>query len=314
MEYKDYYKIMGVPRDVTQDALKKSYRKLARKYHPDVSKEANAEQKFKEIGEAYEVLKDPEKRAAYEQLGSQWRAGEQFKPPPNWDSGFEFSGRGGAGTGAGFSDFFESFFGQRSGFSGHTGSQGFPQKGEDHHAKILISLEDAYSGASRAIQLNLPATNAQGHLRSQKRTLNIKIPKGVIAGQKIRLTGQGGPGRHGARAGDLYLEIAFEEHPLYRIEARDLHLDLPITPWEAALGGRIEIPTPGGTLGIKIPAGSQSGKKMRLKGRGLPGKISGDLYLILQIFTPPADNETAQQFYQTMANSLPLDPRESFFS
>jgi len=310
MEYKDYYKIMEVARDASQDEIKRAYRKLARKYHPDVSKEPNAEQHFKEIGEAYEVLKDPEKRVAYDHLGDQWKAGDQFRPPPDWNAGFEFSGGFGGGGDVNFSDFFESLFGGQAG-TRNTRSRRGPVhgKGQDHHAKIRVSIEDAYQGATRSIQLQTPDTDAQGHIHSRTRSLNVKIPKGVTEGQKIRLNGQGAPGLGGGKSGDLYLEIMFEKHRWYRIEGRDLSLDLPITPWEAALGATVAVPTLGGPVDMKLPPNSQSGRKLRLKGRGLPSVEPGDLYVILQIVIPPADSESARLFYAQMAEQLPFNPR-----
>ena len=312
MEYKDYYKIMGVPRSATQDKIKRAYRKLARKYHPDVSKEINAEEKFKEVGEAYEVLKDPEKRAAYDQVGSHWQEGQRFTPPPGWDSGFEFSGGGftGANT-SGFSDFFESLFGR--GFATGSKSYGtggqFHVQGGDHHAKILIDLEDAYRGVTRSISLKMPHTDKNGQIVTKTRTLNVKIPKGVKAGQRIRLAGQGGPGFGDAKNGDLYLEIAFRKHRYFHAEGSDIYIDVPVTPWEVALGGTIPVPTLSGKVELKIPAGSQSGQKLRLKGRGLPCSPSGDQYVVLRIVTPPAENSAAKAFYEQMAKTLPMNPR-----
>jgi curved DNA-binding protein len=307
MEYKDYYKIMGVARDATQDEIKRSYRKLARKYHPDVSKEADAEARFKELGEAYEVLKDAEKRAAYDQLGANWKGGQEFRPPPDWDSGFEFSG-GGTGDTADFSDFFASLFGRefRAGGTGRTKPHA---KGEDHHAKVLIDLEDSFQGATRAITLRVPAVDPQGHVVTKDRVLNVAIPKGIRAGQHIRLGGQGSPGTGQGAAGDLYLEIEFRPHPLYRIDGRDLYLELPVTPWEAALGATVKVPTPGGIIELKIPEGSGSGRKLRLKGRGLPGNPPGDCYVMLAIALPPADTEASRDLYRKMAQELNFNPR-----
>jgi curved DNA-binding protein len=311
MEYKDYYEIMGVDRDATQDDIKRAYRKLARKYHPDVSKEENAEVRFKEVGEAYEVLKDSEKRAAYDQLGSNWQTGQDFKPPPGWDAGFEF--RGGGYTEADtahFSDFFEDLFGGGGrGFRGGARSRATGMRGEDHHAKIMVKLEDAFAGAERAISLRIPRVDEQGHVVTRDRTLNVKIPKGITRGQRIRLKGQGGEGLGQGGKGDLYLEVEFEPHAFYRAEGRDIHLDLPVAPWEAALGGSVSIPTLGGKVDLKIPAGSQSGKKLRLKGRGLPGKPPGDQYVILQIETPPADSEARKALYQRMKEEMNFNPR-----
>lgn len=307
MEFKDYYKIMGVSRDATQDEIKRAYRKLARKYHPDVSKEADAEAKFKAVGEAYEVLKDPEKRAAYEQLYDQRRTGEEFRPPPGWERGFEFSGGGFTDTDASrFSDFFEFFFGRPSRYT----RTDFRMRGEDLRYKIRISLEDAYHGAMRAITLRQPEVDAKGHVRERTRTLSVRIPKGVIQGQQIRLTGQGAPGTgKGTEPGDLYLEVEFEPHPVFRVDGQDVYLDLPMTPWEAALGARVPIPTLGGKVEMTIPAGSQSGRKLRLKGRGLPGNPRGDQYVVLRIETPPADTEAAKAFYRKMAEEFLFTPR-----
>ena len=304
MEYKDYYKIMGLKRDATQDEIKLAHRKLARKYHPDVSKEPNAEAMFKETAEAYEVLKDPEKRAAYDRLDPNMKSGQDFKPPPNWDSGFEFRGGGFTGAvGGGFSDFFEELFGQQ-GYGGQ-----FNARGQDHHAKVVVELEDAFHGATRSINLQSPEVDAQGQVRLINRTLNVKIPKGIKAGQQIRLKGQGSPGMGQGVKGDLYLEIHFQPHPIYHAIERDLHMQLPVTPWEAALGATVKAPTPAGTVDLKIPAGSNSGNKLRLKGRGIPGKPAGDIYVTLSVVAPPADSEQAKALYKEMASQLAFNPR-----
>ncbi len=307
MKFKDYYQVLGVPRDATQDAIKQAYRRLARKYHPDVSKEPDAEARFKEVGEAYEVLKDPEKRAAYDRFGENWKAGQEFNPPPDWDAGFEFSGGGYTGA-QDFSDFFETLFGQ-AGVGGVGGRAGFRMRGEDHHAKILVSLEDAYRGATRTITLQAPQLDPSGHVVTKTRTLNVRIPKGVTEGQRIRLPGQGAPGIGGGPKGDLYLEIAFEPHRLFRAERRHIYLDLPITPWEAALGRTVTVPTLGGKVDLKIPAGSQTGQKLRLKGKGLPGKVPGDQYVVLKIMTPRPRNEADRALYEKMAQQMPFNPR-----
>lgn len=306
MEFKDYYKIMEVARDANQDEIKRSYRKLARKYHPDVSKEKDAEARFKEIGEAYEVLKDTEKRAAYDQLGANYKGGQDFRPPPNWDTGFEFSGGGyTGGDGTDYSDFFSSLFGK--GFRGgeHANRQ---SKGEDHHAKVQISLEDTFHGATRTITLHAPAIDTQGHVVTRERVLNVTIPKGIREGQHIRLSGQGSPGLDG-KSGDLYLQVEFQPHPLYRVDGRDIYLDLPVAPWEAALGATVKVPTPDGIVELKIPEGSLSARKMRLKGRGIPGSPPGDCYVILTIALPPADTEAAKAFYKKMEMELNFNPR-----
>ncbi len=309
MEYKDYYKVMGVKKAATQDEIKRAYRKLARKYHPDVSKEADAEEKFKQVGEAYEVLKDPEKRVAYDHLGNKWKAGEEFKPPPDWDTGFEFSGGGFTGGDASaYSDFFESLFGRD--FSSARGGQAqFHARGEDHHAKISIDLEDAYHGAARTITLQTPKLDAKGHLTTHERTLNVRIPKGIKAGQQIRLAGQGLPSLGQGGTGDLYLQVEIRPHSLYRVEGRDLYLELPVAPWEAALGAKIKAPTPEGIVDLKIPPGSASRHKLRLKGRGIPGKPHGDLYVIVQIALPPADDDRAKALYRKMEQELAFNPR-----
>jgi len=312
MEFKDYYKILGVARGATQDEIKRSYRKLARKFHPDVSKEPDAEERFKEVQEAYEVLKDPEKRAAYDQLGSRWKEGQDFRPPPDWDAGFEFSGGGFTpGDAGGFSDFFDALFGR--GFAAGPGARQrhgrFQMRGGDHRARVRISLADAYHGSTRAVTLRVPETDAQGRVHTRTRTLNVRIPKGVTEGQQIRLAGQGAPGVGGGPQGDLYLEVSFEPDPRFRAEGRDVHVQLPITPWEAALGANIEIPTLGGSVAMKIPAGSQTGNRLRLRGRGLPGGPPGDQIVELRIMTPPADNARARDLYRRMADELKFDPR-----
>jgi len=307
MEFKDYYKILGVERDVTQDEIKRAYRKLARQYHPDVSKEKDAEARFKELGEAYEVLKDVGKRASYDQLGASYKGGQEFRPPPDWGTGFEFRGDGSAGDATDYSDFFSSLFGQhfRQGRARRPPPQG---KGEDHHAKVSISLEDAYAGTTRAITLSVPTLDAGGHVSTVDRVLNVSIPKGIREGQHIRLSGQGGPSA-GASAGDLYLEVEIQPHPYYRVEGRDVYLDLPITPWEAALGATVKVPTLGGTVEIKVPEGSSSGRKMRLKARGLPGNPPGDGYVILNIAIPPANTEQAKALYRKMEQEMSFNPR-----
>ncbi|MGC9163238.1 MAG: DnaJ C-terminal domain-containing protein [Thiomonas sp.] len=310
MDYKDYYKIMGVERNATQDDIKRAYRKLARKYHPDVNKEPGAEAKFKELGEAYEVLKDPEKRAAYDQLGSNWRAGQDFQPPPGWGAGFEQRG-GMAGDEADFSDFFEALFGRRSSARrSSAGGHGVHMRGQDHHAQILIDLEDAYRGATRTLTLRVPEIDAQGRVVTRERTLRVQIPKGVRAGQHIRLAGQGAPGLGEGGAGDLYLEVAFNPHSIYRVEGRDVFVDLPLAPWEAALGAEVQAPTPDGMVELKIPPGSASGRRLRLKGRGIPGTTPGDLYVVIQIVLPPADTDAARAAYQRFRSEFPgFNPR-----
>jgi curved DNA-binding protein len=308
MEFKDYYQIMGVARDATQDEIKRAYRKLARKYHPDVSKESDAEARFKEVGEAYEVLKDPEKRAAYDQLGANWKAGQEFRPPPDWDQGFEFHGGGFTGADAEqFSDFFESLFGH-GGF-GRQAHRGFHGRGEDSFAKLLIDLEDAYHGATRALTLKHSELGPDGRPQLKEHTLNVRIPKGVRQGQHIRLAGQGGAGIGRGAAGDLYLEVAFRPHTIYKVEGKDVYLDLPVAPWEAALGATVKVPTPMGTVDLKIPPNSSGGRKLRLKGRGVPAKEPGDFYVVVQIALPKADTESAKQAYRAFEQAQKFNPR-----
>jgi curved DNA-binding protein len=313
MEYRDYYQIMGVKRDATQDEIKRAYRKLARKYHPDVSKERDAETKFKELGEAYEVLKDPKKRAAYDQLGSQWKAGQEFRPPPGWQGGFEFTDLGGGEHDlGGFSDFFETLFGRaarRPGAAGVRSSREFRMRGEDHHARVVVELADSYRGATRSITLQVPQADERGRVRARPRTLNVRIPQGVRQGQQIRLAGQGGAGFGGGEAGDLYLEVEFNPLGRYRVEGADVYLDLPVAPWEAALGATVEVPTPAGAVDLKVPPNSQAGKKLRLKGRGIPARPPGDLYVVLQLVLPPANSERQRRAWEQMQREFAFNPR-----
>ena len=308
MEFKDYYQTLGVERTATQDDIKRAYRKLARKYHPDVSKDADAERRFKEVGEAYAVLKEPDKRAAYDRMGANWKAGQDFQPPPNWDAGFEFSG--GDEQGADFSDFFETLFGQRARHGG--GAQRERRRnaqGQDRHAKVMIDLADAYRGARRSIALQVPVLDPQGHVTTRERTLEINIPKGIRAGQHLRLAGQGGPGLGEGPPGDLYLEIAFAPDPRFRVEERDVYVDLPLAPWEAALGAKVMLPTPDGSVELSIPPESQAGRQLRLRGKGIPGEPPGDLYAVLTIVLPPAHTDAAKAAYRAMAEALKFDPR-----
>jgi curved DNA-binding protein len=328
MEFRDYYKILGVERSANADQIKTAYRRLARKYHPDVSKEPNAEARFKEMQEAYEVLRDPEKRAAYDQLGSDWKSGQSFHPPPDWGSGFEFSGRpagagrggraghagrraAGATAGSGqfaeedYSDFFSSLFGGGSPFAGATGRGG----GRDHHARIEITLEEAYRGTSRTLELKRPEVKADGTVELHSHTVRVSIPAGVTEGQLIRLAGQGEPATGGGGAGDLYLEVHILPDRSFMLESRDVTLTFPVAPWEAALGGSVTVPTLGGPVEMRVPAGAQSGQKLRLRGRGLPGQPPGDQYVQLKVVLPPADSPQAKALYEEMRAKLNFDPR-----
>ncbi len=311
MEFKDYYEILGLKRDANQDEVKRAYRKQARKFHPDVSKESDAENRFKEVGEAYEVLKDPEKRVAYDQLGSNFKSGQNFRAPPDWDQGFEFHGKPGGTASSGFSDFFENLFAQRArtGDTGSRAQQNFHVHGEDTYAKVLIDIEDAYHGATRTLTLKKTELSTDGRPFLKEQTLRVKIPKGVQQGQLIRLANQGSPGIGQGKTGDLYLEVQFREHAYYHVNGRDVTINLPITPWEAALGATVISPTPAGSVELKIPADSAGGQKLRLKGKGIPGKVSGDLYVLLQIALPPSDSEATKAAYRKLEKSSQFNPR-----
>ncbi len=321
MDYKDYYKILGVEKGATQDEIKRSYRKLARKFHPDVSKEADAEVKFKEVGEAYEVLKDPEKREAYDQLGSNWKAGQEgFQPPPDWEQNFDFGGGGYTqGNAQDYSSFFEDLFGGgRAGGkyyqSGSAGQGGFQSRGENVRAKVMIDIEDSFNGTTQSLSLQSPEVNDQGQVINKQRTLNVKIPKGVKECQTIRLAKQGNPGMGGGERGDLLLEIGFKPHKLYTVDGKDIYLNVPVAPWEATLGTKIDVPTPDGKkVGMKVPADSQQGRKLRLKGKGLPGKNMGDFYVVLQVTLPPSSDPKVKAYNEKMRDEIDFNPRSYLF-
>jgi curved DNA-binding protein len=306
MKYRDFFQILGVARDASAEDIKKAYRRLARKYHPDVSKEANAEERFKEVAEAYEVLRDAEKRAAYDQLGSNWQAGQEFRPPPGWQSGPR-PGAGGFG-GRDFSDFFESLFGGLGGRRGFAGMGGFAAAGQDQTVSLDISLQEAYHGGQRSLQLQAPEQDSSGRVTTRTRTLNVRIPAGVTAGQRIRLSGQGGAGFGGGPKGDLYLEVTLRPHPLYQVQGRDLILEVPLAPWEAALGGKVEVPTLGGPVTLNIPANAHNGQKLRLRGRGLPGQPPGDQFAMLRIVNPPADTDAARELFRDRLRLIAPQP------
>jgi curved DNA-binding protein len=325
MEFKDYYATLGVERDASQEDIKRAYRKLARKYHPDVSKLPDAETRFKEVAEAHEALIDPERRAAYDDISRRHAQGQPFEPPPGWGAGPGFgarrpgarSGNAGqaAGGGADYSAFFESLFGRagrgRSPFA-DAGGASMNMPGRDHHAKVVIDLEDSYRGARRMLSLRVPVIDEQGRGAMQERQLEVNIPKGVREGQHLRLVGQGAAGEGGAAAGDLFLEITMRPHPRFRVDGRDVYLDLPVAPWEAALGATVTAHTPDGDVQLGIPAGSTPGRKLRLKGRGLPGKQPGDLYAVLHIALPPATTDAAKDAYAALAKAFPAyDPRNA---
>jgi curved DNA-binding protein len=298
VEYKDYYKIMGVSRDASPEEIKRAYRRLARKYHPDVSKEKDAEARFKELGEAYEVLRDPEKRAAYDALGTR-RAGEEFRPPPDWH--FDF----GADLDPGMhSDFFEQLFGGLG-----RGRTTFRGRGLDTTGTIELTLEEAFSGTQRRLSIQRQKLDERGRARPTTHEINVRIPPGAVDGQRIRVPAQGEPGIGGGPAGDLYLEVRLKPHRWFRAEGRDIWLDLPVTPWEAALGETVRVPTLGGKVDLKLSRGSQTGQQLRLRGRGLPGSPPGDQLVVLKIVTPVPRTAADEALYRQMAATLAMNPR-----
>src|SRR5688572_25304261 len=299
MKYKDYYKVLGVERKASDDEIKKAYRKLARKYHPDVSKEANAKEKFQEASEAYETLRDKEKRAAYDSLGSGFRPGQDFRPPPDWFDRFGGGGRAEDLHGVDLGELFESMgiFGRAQRRGGGFGRRGaFP--GEDHEVAVRLTLEEAFRGTERSVQL-------------ERGSFTARIPPGATDGQRLRLRGKGGSGTNGGPAGDLYLQIALEPHPLYRVSGHDLEIDVPLAPWEAALGAQVEVPTLEGRLEVKVPGGSKSGQKLRLAGKGLPrpGGGAGDLYAVLSVVVPATLTEREKQLYEELRAASRFNPR-----
>jgi curved DNA-binding protein len=308
MEFKDYYATLGVEKTATADDIKKAYRRLARKYHPDVSKEPNAAERMSAINEANTVLSDPEKRAAYDALGRR-PPGQDFRPPPDWDAGFEFSGGDHGAAEDEFSDFFANLFGRAA--RARRGADATSMRGGDHHAKVMIDLADAYHGATRAVTLRSARLDPQGHVVTEERTLDVKIPRGVRSGQHIRLRGQGAPGYGGGVAGDLYLEIEFQPDDRYAVDGRDVTQRVPVAPWEAALGASIEVVTPSGPVEVTVPANSRNGRRLRLRGRGIPGDPPGDLYLELDLVLPPANTEAARELYRAMERETKFNPRRA---
>jgi curved DNA-binding protein len=324
MKYKDYYEIMGLERGADADAIKKAYRKLAHKYHPDVSKDKDAEERFKEVAEAYATLKDPEKRAAYDSLGRH-RPGEEFRPPPDW-GGFS-AGTPGGGNGAGMhfedfdlSDLFEQLgrgrgrAGNPFGGMGGAGAGGFAMPGNDFEAAVQISLEDAARGTEVSLDLAMPEPGPDGMLRRTPRKVTVRIPKGATEGQRLRVRGKGGAGIGGAPAGDLYLDIHLAPHPLFRASGHDLYIDLPLTPSEAVLGAEIELPSLEGKVRLNIKPGAVAGQKMRLTGKGLPkaGGGQGNLYAVVQITVPAQPGEREKALYAELAAATHFNPRAHF--
>lgn len=306
MDFKDYYQILGVASDASDEEIKRAFRKKARAYHPDINKSSDAERKFKDVNEAFEVLKDSEKRAAYDGLSAEpasQRSG--FRPPPDWDGGYEFSDSGQFGDER-FSEFFETFFRR----AGRAASGMRDAHGADVHARMEISIEDAYRGGSQTLSIRAPVLGPEGTVTVQDRKISVRIPAGVIEGQHIRLAGQGSASPMGGAAGDLYLEVAFKPHPIFRPDGRDLYLDLPVAPWEAALGGHVVMPTPGGKVDLRIPENARSGQTLRLKGKGLPGAVPGNIYATLRIVNPKVSTNEAREMFERMKSAMPFDPRE----
>jgi curved DNA-binding protein len=344
VKYQDYYETLGVPREASQEQIHAAYRKLARKYHPDINKSSDAEDKFKRIGEAYEVLRDPEKRKRYDALGENWKAGQDFTPPPGWEF-FNFGtgtrsgtrSRRGTGTGengysfrifdgfgdspfSGFSDFFETLFGGGmggfgGGAGGHAGTRTQTLRGQDQEAEITIPLEEAYRGTKRSVTLESRDARS-GRPTGEAKTLEVKIPAGTTDGQRLRLRGQGGPVSGGAAGGggipgDLYLRVRIAPHPIFRLNGVDLELDAPVTPWEAALGARVDVPIIGGRASVKLQPGTQSGRRLRLRGKGFPKKSGGhgDLYVRIRIEVPKNLSSRERQLFEELSKSSSFAPR-----
>lgn len=301
MKYSDYYAALGVERGATADEIKKSYRRLAQKYHPDVSKEPEAEARFKEIAEAYQTLKDPEKRAAYDALG-QRPQGEEFRPPPDWtrqhgggDDSFSFDETD-------FADLF-SRFGARAGMPG-----------QDFEVPVQISIEDAFRGTTLELQLQMPEYDSSGRVKRVPHAVKARVAPGAVDGQRLRLPGKGGKGFNGGRDGDLYLDISLKPHAFYRATDHDLYVDLPLAPWEAALGASVQVPTPAGAVSLKVPAGTSSGRKLRLAGRGLPRPrgTPGDLFAVAQIVVPSQLSERERELYTSLGTASGFEARRHF--
>ncbi len=344
VKYQDYYETLGVSRGASQEEIQAAYRKLARKYHPDINKSPDAEERFKQLGEAYEVLRDPEKRKRYDALGADWKGGQDFTPPPGWEEFFGGTGgaggrvRRGAGGAAGgntapgfeffgdsgfeespfgggvFSDFFNMLFGQGAARNAAGGDRGFggPPRGQDQEAEITVSLEEAYQGGRRTISLEGAEPGADGRPRRTTRTFEVSIPAGVTDGRRLRLGGQGGRGAGGRPAGDLYLRVRIAPHPVFRVNGADLETEVPVTPWEAALGANLEVPTVGGRAQIRLPPGIQSGQKLRLKGKGLTRREGGrgDLYAVIRIAVPKHLSAREKELFEELARSSSFQPRK----
>lgn len=307
MKYKDYYATLGVAKTASADEIKAAYRKLARKYHPDVSKEKNAEEKFKDVGEAYETLKDAEKRAAYDDLGNH-TANQEFRPPPGWEQ--SFGGRAGQSfDDVDLADLFAGLGGRRGGRA-RTG----PAPGRDYEAAVRISFDQAFNGSEIALDLSGAELGDDGNMHRVPHHVSVRIPAGVQAGQRMRVPGKGGAGVRGGPAGDLYLDIDVQTHPLFRTDGNDLYIDLPLAPWEAALGTTVKLPTPSGIVDLKVAAGTHSGQKLRLKGRGLarPRAEAGHLYAVAQIVMPASIDARERELYEELGKISAFSPRAHF--
>jgi curved DNA-binding protein len=310
VKYKDYYAALGVPRTASADEIKKAYRKLARKYHPDVSKEAGAEEKFKEVAEAYETLKDSEKRAAYDELGRH-APGEQFRPPPGWQQSFGEQPSGASSFSFDDVDLADLFAGIAGRGRGGARRPNMPMPGQDFEAAVRVSFDQAYKGTEIELDMAVPEPDENGFLRRVPHKIRVRIPKGVTDGQKLRVPGKGGKGANGGRDGDLYLDIEVQSHPLYRAEGLDLYMDLPLAPWEAVLGASVDVPTPAGRVTLKVPAGTHAGQKLRLSGRGLSRAdgTAGHLYAVAQIVVPTVVDERQRELFTQLKDASAFNPR-----
>lgn len=311
VRFKDYYETLGVARNASQDEIRKTYRKLARKFHPDVNKDPGAESKFKEIAEAYEVLGDPQKRGKYDEFGANYRSGDEFRPPPGWEeASYQFYGDPSAAGFtrddlSGFSDFFETLFGGRG------MGQSFRQaRGQDHEAGITISLEEAYHGGKKSIGLQTVTLDEHGRAQRQTKNYTVQIPPGTIDGMKIRLAGQGGAVRGEGAAGDLYLHVSIAPHPVFKWSGKNLEITVPIAPWEAALGAKVNVPTMEGKAALTIAAGTQSGQRFRLRGKGFPVRHPGDLIITVQIAVPSRLSAEEKKLFEELAGTSSFKPRE----
>ncbi len=320
MDYKDYYATLGVARGASADEIRKAYRKQARRYHPDVNKESGAEAKFKAAAEAYEVLSDPEKRSRYDALGAGWKAGQDFRPPPPGAGGgfeggaFHFGGAGGGGFRpedmGGFSDFFSSLFG--GGFAQEGGAGGAAMRGQDHEAELEITIEEARHGVRKSVALQSAEVDAHGRVQRRTRNYEVHVPAGTTEGARIRMAGQGGAGEEGGALGDLYLRIRLAPHPRFRVQGHDLETDLPVTPWEAALGAKVAVGTGDGDALVTLPAGTSSGQRIRLRGQGLPrrgGGVAGDLYAVVRIEAPRTLSGRERELFEELARISAFRPR-----